>query len=95
MQATFSRATAARARALEELRLLLQNELRVGLTMAERALRAQDEKRTERLTAMARQAYESILRLTLRLKLSEAQPPKFGKDLDALKSSLLKLGERF
>ena len=94
MQATFDRLTSTRTRMMEELRLLLQNELRVGVSMAQRALRTKDEKTTERYTAMARQAYDSILRLTLRLKLSEAQSPQFEKDLDALKASLLKLGER-
>ena len=93
-QATFDRLAATRSRMMEELRLLLQNELRVGVSMAERALRTKDEKTTERHTAMARQAYDSILRLTLRLKLSEAQSQQFEKELNGLKASLLKLGER-
>lgn len=94
MEATFSRVAAAHSRAMKELRVLLQNELRIGASMAERALRTKDEKTTERYTAMARQAYSSILRLTLRLKLSEDQSPQFEKDLNGLKASLLKLGER-
>ena len=40
LEATFRRAASLRATSLEELRVLLQNELRVGLAMAERGLRA-------------------------------------------------------
>ena len=70
LEATFSRAASARARAREELLVLLQNELRVGTSMAERALRTEDVKRSQRLTGMARQAYDGILRFSLRLNLS-------------------------
>jgi hypothetical protein len=96
LQATFSRVAAVRARAMEEMRVLLQNEWRIAVTMAEQALRTRDVKKAERLTAMARQAYDSILRLSLRMNLSgEAETLQFKKDLDSLKGTLRKLGDDF
>ena len=63
--------------------------------LAEQALRSKDMNKAQRLTGMSRQAYDSILRLTLRMNLSgEAQSVQFKKDVEALKASLLKLGER-
>ena len=43
---------------------------------------------------MARQAYDIVQRLAVRLRLSEVPSPQFKKDMDALRASLLKLGER-
>ncbi len=93
IEATFNRAASLRARAREELRVLLENELRVGLAMVERALQTKNVKMVERHTAMARQAYDIIRRLSLRMKLSEVQSPQFEKDLAELKIGLGKLRE--
>lgn len=93
LEATFNRAASLRATAREELRVLLRSELRVGTAMTERAMRTKNVRMIERYTAMARQAYDIILRLTLRMKLSEVQSPQFEKDLESLKVNLRKLGE--
>lgn len=95
IRATFTRAASARLKATEELRVLLQSELRIGVMLAQQSMQAKDKSKAKRLTGMARQAYESILRLTLRMNLSgEGQSPQFKKDLDTLKSTLRNLGER-
>ena len=94
MQATFDRVASTRARMMEELRLLLQNELRIGMALAERALRKNGTKTAERCTIMALQAYDVVQRLAVRLRLSEVSSPQFEKDVNALKASLRKLGKR-
>lgn len=94
IEANVSRAASARASAMKELKILLQNELSVGLSLAQTALRNNNEKRSERNTAMARQAYDAIIRLSLRLKLSELPSAQFERDLTRLKVILRQLGEK-
>ena len=94
VQATFDRVASTRIRMMKELRLLLQNELRIGTAMAERALLKNGTKTAEHCTVMAHQAYDIVQRLAVRLSLSEVPSPQFKKDLDTLKASLLKLSEK-
>ncbi len=61
--------------------------------MVEKALRTKNVKMVERHTAMARQGYDIIRRLSLRMKLSEVQSPHFEKGLAELKIGLGNLGE--
>jgi hypothetical protein len=93
VQASLEHAASVRARAVDLLRVLVQNELRIGVAMAERGLRAKDAKSVERYTAMARQAHDIITRLALRMNLSGVQSAQFEKDMERLKVSLRKLGE--
>jgi hypothetical protein len=93
IQASVERAASVRARATDLLRVLLENELRMGMAMADRGLRAKGAKSVDRYTAMARQAHDIIKRLALRTKLSGVHSAQFEKDLERLKGSLRKLGE--
>jgi len=91
--ATVSRATELREKTSDELRVLLENELRLGISMADLASRSKDANRAARLTGMATQAYNPFLRLSERSGVSRMQTKQFVKDLGRLKVVLQKLGE--
>ncbi len=93
LEASFERSASLRAAALDELRVFLQNELRVGLGMAASAGRTKDVARVQRFTAMARQAYDSILRISSRADSLTLYSKQFSKDLEHLKVTLRNLGE--
>ena len=93
LAAIFQQAASVREAAQDEFRVLLQNEIRLGLTLAESASRAKNATTRQRRIAMARHAYDSILRLTSRSSAGEVQSKQFSKDLDRLKVTLHSLGE--
>jgi hypothetical protein len=95
METTLNGNTAARARVMDELRVLQQNELLLGTAMADSASRTKDVKEVERRTAMARQAYDTIVRLSRSKAVSNIQSKQFKRDLGRLKNILRKLGEEF
>ena len=73
----------------------LLEEIRLGLTFADIALKAKhdDCDKIERNTAHARQAYEAVLRFQPRIDLNESEKFTIEGGLEELKGALRQLGE--
>jgi hypothetical protein len=78
---------------IDQLRSLMKNELAVGMMLAKHALRCGVPKIVFRDTAMARQAYDTIIRLSQHMTEPGIQPKGFAAELDQLRAALQRLGE--
>jgi hypothetical protein len=79
---------------IDNCQALLKNELAAGMALADLALRSGDPKVLSRRTALARQAYDTIIRLTQRMTAPVIQTKGFAAELDQLRAALRKLGEK-
>jgi hypothetical protein len=66
---------------INELRFLLKNELSAGRTLTKHALRCSNPKIASREPALARQAYDAIMRLR-RTTIPDIQTEGFAAELD-------------
>jgi hypothetical protein len=92
--ANIRRARSLQDRAVNQLQVSLKTELGVGMTHSRIALRSGNPKEASRYAAIARQAYDAIIRLSQRMAHTELQSEQFTAELDRLKVALRKLGER-
>lgn len=67
----------------------------IALTFASVALGATDQEKRRRTTRIAREAYDTILRLKQSTELGEAEEHNLNTDLRRLKSELKTLGQSF
>jgi hypothetical protein len=79
---------------IDQLRGLMKNELAVGMMLAKHALQCGVPRIVSRDTAMARQAYDTIIRLSEHVTAPGIQPKGFAAELDQLRAALRKLGEK-
>jgi len=73
----------------------LQIDSRMALTFSGIALAAGSEEKRRRTTRTARKAYDTIMRLRNDIHLTDAEKGKLDRNLQQLKSELLRLGENF
>ncbi len=73
----------------------LRADLNIALTLAAVALRTGDGERRSRSRLNARRAYDTVLRLTSKLRLSADDATALGEKIRDLKAVLLDLGETF
>lgn len=73
----------------------LQIDSHVALTFSGIALAASNEEKKKRTTRTARTAYDTIMRLRNGVDLTDAEKCKLDRNLEQLKSELLRLGENF
>jgi hypothetical protein len=99
--ASFERVTSTRKTTItirkttiDQLRSLMKNELAVGMMLAKHALRCRVPKIVSRDTAMARQAYDTIMRLSQHMTEPVIQLKGFAAELDQLRAALRKLGAK-
>lgn len=94
IEATLEKTKAIHEMTMHQLRGLLTGELSAGLTLAKSALLTRDPRFRVRRTALARQAYDTIMRLRPRIAEKGLQVKGFAADLDHLAAALRKLGEK-
>lgn len=92
--ATIEKTKAIHEMTMHQLRVLLTGELSAGLTLAKSALQTGNPTFRARRTALARQAYDTIIRLSPRIAGPGLQVKGFAADLDRLAAALRKLGEK-
>jgi hypothetical protein len=73
----------------------LKVDLETALTFVQVALTTEDLATRERNRKSARGAYDTVLRFTKKLRLSESDVTELKRDLRRLKADLLRLGETF
>jgi hypothetical protein len=73
----------------------LKLDLQTALTFAGLALQTNDGVKRERNRRAARKAYDTILHLIERVGIANDEAELFEKNLEQLKSDLVKLGEKF
>jgi hypothetical protein len=73
----------------------LQIDSQVALTFSGIALAASNEEKRRRNTRTARTAYDTIMRLRNGVDLTDAENIKLDRNLEQLRSELLRLGENF
>jgi hypothetical protein len=88
------RARSLQERAASQFLVFLKTELAIGITQARIALRSGNPKQLSRATAIARQSYHTIIRLSQRLARRSIQSEQFTAELDWLRDALRKLGEK-
>jgi hypothetical protein len=88
------RARSLQDRAINHLHVSLKTELAIGMLHSRLALRSGNPKQASRQTAIARQAYDAIIRLVQRMPCTELQSEQIMAELGRLKEALRKLGER-
>jgi hypothetical protein len=91
--ATIRRAQSLQEKAVNQLHVFLTTELGMGMAQARIASRSGNRKDASRHTAIARQAYDSIIRLNQRMTRGQLQSDEFTAELDRLKVALRNLGE--
>ena len=92
--ANIRRARSLQDRAVNRLQTSLRTELAIGMMHSRLALRSGNPKEASRQTAMARQAYDAIIRLVQRMPRTELQSEQITGELGRLKQALRNLGER-
>jgi hypothetical protein len=73
----------------------LKVDLETALTFVQVALTTEDLATRERNRKSARGAYDTVLKFTKKLHLSESDVTELKRDLRRLKADLLRLGETF
>jgi len=71
----------------------LKLDLELGLTFSGIALQAQDSERRARTRQLSRKAYDTVLRLMHRVKLTDEDAQSLARNLIRLKCDLVMLGE--
>jgi type IV secretory pathway TrbF-like protein len=73
----------------------LKVDVATALTFANTALQADDPEKKRRNRASARKAYDTVVRMMKKLKLSASDAEEIQQGLQRLKSELVTLGEVF